>query len=253
MCVYSVLLSSMQAREKAAQKQQEMAQEQEDNLTELSNHVHGDLLTEDPAVAQSAFGPHRFLTVIRLSLISWSSLSPVPHASKHLVISNHKTTCRMCKIFSINDRVIPDRWKGMSPRQIGEIRATQGQQKLEKQVTTLRVYSGSILKVSFIQSVLYQRFHCLSKIINHVNEKVLYVFLPPLLYIQTLQSEEREREREWERRRIAEARAGLVLETQLNRCRKDDLKKLAQENRQMAEEQLARLALQSTHTLHGHC
>ena len=50
----------LQAKEKAAQKQQEMAQEQDDNLTELCNHVHGDTLTENPAVAQSAFGPHRY-------------------------------------------------------------------------------------------------------------------------------------------------------------------------------------------------
>ena len=60
---------------------------------------------------------------------------------------------------------------------------------------------------------------------------------------QTLESEEREREREWERRRVAEARAGLVLEAQLGRQRKDELKKLAQENRQLAEEQLARWAV----------
>lgn len=50
----------LQAKEKAAQKQQEMAQEQDDNFTELCNHVHGDTLTENPAVAQSAFGPHRY-------------------------------------------------------------------------------------------------------------------------------------------------------------------------------------------------
>ena len=39
---------------------------------------------------------------------------------------------------------------------------------------------------------------------------------------------------------MAEARAGLVLEAQLTRRKKDELKKLAQENRQLAEEQLAR-------------
>ena len=26
----------------------------------MSNHIHGDMLTENPAVAQSAFGPHRY-------------------------------------------------------------------------------------------------------------------------------------------------------------------------------------------------
>ena len=38
-----------------------MAQEQDDNFTELCNHVHGDMLTENPTVAQSAFGLHRFV------------------------------------------------------------------------------------------------------------------------------------------------------------------------------------------------
>lgn len=49
----------LQAKEKEAQKQQDMTQEQDDNFTEMANHIHGDLLTENPDVAQSAFGPHR--------------------------------------------------------------------------------------------------------------------------------------------------------------------------------------------------
>ena len=49
-----------QAKEKAAQQHQAMAEEQDNNLTELCNHVHGDMLTENPAVAQSAFGSHRY-------------------------------------------------------------------------------------------------------------------------------------------------------------------------------------------------
>lgn len=57
---------------------------------------------------------------------------------------------------------------------------------------------------------------------------------------QRLESEEREREREWERQRVAQARAGLVLEAQLARCRREELKKLAEENRQLAEDQLAK-------------
>ncbi|CAI8052397.1 RIB43A-like with coiled-coils protein 2, partial [Geodia barretti] len=94
-------------KEKAGQKQQEMAQEQDDNFTELCNHVHGDMLTENPAVAQSAFGLHR---------------------------------------------VIPDRWKGMSPRQVEEVRRTQEQQKLEKQGAFAHVVCkkavGSVVRVS---------------------------------------------------------------------------------------------------------
>lgn len=58
-------------------------------MTELANHIYGDVLTENPAVAQSAFGPHR---------------------------------------------VIPDRWKGMSPEQIADIRRTQDLQRKENQV-----------------------------------------------------------------------------------------------------------------------
>lgn len=48
-----------QAKEKAAQRQQEMTQEQDDNFTEIINNVHGDMLTENPDVAQSAFGLQR--------------------------------------------------------------------------------------------------------------------------------------------------------------------------------------------------
>ena len=44
-----------------------MVQEQDDNLTELCNHVHGDILTENPAVAQSAFGSHRYIHGIQVS------------------------------------------------------------------------------------------------------------------------------------------------------------------------------------------
>ena len=67
-------------------------------MTEIANHVFGDVLTENPAVAQSAFGPHR---------------------------------------------VIPDRWKGMSPSQLEEIRRQQDQQRLEKEVST-ETLAGSV-------------------------------------------------------------------------------------------------------------
>ena len=78
-----------QAKEKTAQEQQQHVQEQDDNYTELYNHIHGDMLTENPGVAQSAFGP---------------------------------------------TRVITDRWKGMSPGQVQEIRDTQEMQLKEKEV-----------------------------------------------------------------------------------------------------------------------
>ena len=65
----------------------------------MCNNVHGDILTENPDVAQSAFGSHR---------------------------------------------VIPDRWKGMSPSQIEEIRMTQEAQKQERAVSN---HSDCVLSV----------------------------------------------------------------------------------------------------------
>lgn len=76
------------ARERQAKEDAEKQQEQDDNFTEISNHVFGDMLTENPDMAQSAFGPHR---------------------------------------------VITDRWKGMSPAQLAEIRRIQQAQIEEKE------------------------------------------------------------------------------------------------------------------------
>lgn len=76
------------ARERKAKEDADKQQEQDDNFTEISNSVFGDMLTENPDVAQSAFGPHR---------------------------------------------VITDRWKGMSPAQLAEIRRIQHAQVEEKE------------------------------------------------------------------------------------------------------------------------
>lgn len=78
-----------QAREKDEKDRLHKQQELDDNMTEIANHVFGDVLTENPAVAQSAFGPHR---------------------------------------------VITDRWKGMSPQELEDIRRQQAQQRAEKEV-----------------------------------------------------------------------------------------------------------------------
>ena len=78
-----------QARERAAKEALLKQQEQDDNMTEMANNVYGDFLTENPSVAQSAFGAHR---------------------------------------------VIPDRWKGMTPEQIADIKRTQELQMKEAQV-----------------------------------------------------------------------------------------------------------------------
>jgi len=75
------------AREMEARNRLGKQQEDDDNKTEMANHIYGDFLTENPAVAQSAFGPHR---------------------------------------------VIPDRWKGMSPEQIADIKRQQELQRKEK-------------------------------------------------------------------------------------------------------------------------
>ncbi|XP_045043200.2 RIB43A-like with coiled-coils protein 2 [Desmodus rotundus] len=48
-----------QATESAERKSLEKNQEQEDNLAEISNLLHGDLLSENPQQAASSFGPHR--------------------------------------------------------------------------------------------------------------------------------------------------------------------------------------------------
>lgn len=80
--------NAAQARENDARQNLKKQQELDDNATELANHIYGDVLTENPAVAQSAFGPHR---------------------------------------------VIPDRWKGMSPEQVADIRRTQDIQRKENE------------------------------------------------------------------------------------------------------------------------
>lgn len=75
-------------RERNERERLKKQQDYDDNMTEIANHIFGDTLTENPAVAQSAFGPHR---------------------------------------------VIPDRWKGMSPQQLEDIRREQEKQRLEKE------------------------------------------------------------------------------------------------------------------------
>ncbi|XP_064399349.1 RIB43A-like with coiled-coils protein 2 [Halichondria panicea] len=139
------------AKEKAALQQQERAQEEDDNFTEMCNNVHGDILTENPDVAQSAFGSHR---------------------------------------------VIPDRWKGMSPSQIEEIRMTQEAQKQERAAQA---------------------------------------------------EQERVLAEEWDRRRVVEAKARLILESQEKRRQKELALKLAEENRQLAASQRASREYLSKH------
>ena len=90
-------------KEKTAQKQHERVQEEDDNFTEISNNIHGDMLSENPDVAQSAFGPHR---------------------------------------------VVPDRWKGMSPQQVEDVRRTQEMQREEKEVGRVHLINILVILVN---------------------------------------------------------------------------------------------------------
>ena len=83
-----------QAKEKEAIQSQQKIQEVDDNYTEMSNQIHGDMLSENPDVALSAFGPHR---------------------------------------------VVPDRWKGMSPAQVQDVLDTRERQRQEGEVCCLAV------------------------------------------------------------------------------------------------------------------
>jgi len=51
-----------QAEERKQRENNEQAATLQDNLTEIKNHVFGDMLTENPDVARSAFGSHRVIT-----------------------------------------------------------------------------------------------------------------------------------------------------------------------------------------------
>ncbi|XP_042701725.1 RIB43A-like with coiled-coils protein 1 isoform X1 [Chrysemys picta bellii] len=59
-----------QAVEAAEQHRLACQREQDDNQAEIHNHLTGQLLTEDPAVAESPLGPHRILTD------RWKGMSP---------------------------------------------------------------------------------------------------------------------------------------------------------------------------------
>ncbi|XP_060080955.1 RIB43A-like with coiled-coils protein 2 [Ylistrum balloti] len=128
-------------RERNEKERLQKQQEHDDNMTEIANHIFGDVLTENPSVAQSAFGPHR---------------------------------------------VITDRWKGMSPQQLEHIRNLQELQRAEKD--------------------------------RHDQEEEL-------------------RNKEWERQQMANARAAMLLEREMERKRRDLDREQAEENRRLATEQ----------------
>lgn len=52
-----------------------------------------------------------------------------------------------------------------------------------------------------------------------------------------MMSDQRQIEVEWDRRRVAEAKAGLILENQLNKKKKQEAKDLVYQNKLLAAEQ----------------
>ncbi|KAL3853419.1 hypothetical protein ACJMK2_017001 [Sinanodonta woodiana] len=136
---YNNALANEREQKERLAKQQEL----DDNMTEIANHIFGDVLTENPAVAQSAFGPHR---------------------------------------------VIVDRWKGMSPQQLEQVRLEQERQRKEK---------------------------------------------------ERLRQEEELKNKEWDRQRVANARAGMLLEREMARKKAELNRQQIDENRRLAQEQRA--------------
>ncbi|XP_075712064.1 RIB43A-like with coiled-coils protein 2 [Rhinoderma darwinii] len=86
-CIFTKEFNKAQAEESLQRKKLEKQHQEEDNCAEIINNTEGDLLSENPAQATSAFGPHR---------------------------------------------VVPDRWKGMTPEQQKEVNDVQQHQIQEK-------------------------------------------------------------------------------------------------------------------------
>ena len=59
--IFCFINTFSQDKERKDRERLAKRQEQDDNSTEIANCIYGDILTENPAVAQSAFGPHRVI------------------------------------------------------------------------------------------------------------------------------------------------------------------------------------------------
>ena len=55
-----------------------------------------------------------------------------------------------------------------------------------------------------------------------------------------MMSDQQQVEMEWDRRRVAEAKAGLIVENQLNKKKKQEAKEIAEQNKLLAAEQKAK-------------
>lgn len=106
-------------------------------------------------------------------------------------------------------RVVPDRWKGMSEEQLKRIREEQMRQVEEKKVN-------------------------LTTLTN-----LVFVFKVTLFYLFLKRQEEEDRleREEFDRRRLLEARAGIIAERQIERSIKDLEKQVADENKRIDYEQ----------------
>ncbi|XP_075458863.1 RIB43A-like with coiled-coils protein 2 isoform X2 [Ascaphus truei] len=165
-CTFTKDFNRAQAAELCARKMLEKQQEEQDNSVEITNILEGDLLSENPAQASSAFGPHR---------------------------------------------VVPGRWKGMTPGQLGEINNVQQQQIQEKMVTFSTNGDG----------------------------RGDYVIPGNEWRQKRLKEEERQREAEWDRQRVQAARAMLLLERQQTRQDRELRKAQDHMNSQLSQAQKA--------------
>ena len=103
----------------------------------------------------------------------------------------------------------------------------------------IELFEPDTLVTSLILKLLLAVYFLTTKIIILLTQ--LMVCLSVCLFsFQIRLKEEEELEREWERRRVTEARAGMILDSQLAKKRKQLTKQLAEENRQLADEQRAR-------------
>ncbi|KAM4035988.1 RIB43A-like with coiled-coils protein 2 [Anomaloglossus baeobatrachus] len=69
-CVHTKAFNRAQAEESLERKKLQKQLEEEDNSVEICNNTEGDLLSENPAQASSAFGPHR------VAPDRWKGMSP---------------------------------------------------------------------------------------------------------------------------------------------------------------------------------
>ncbi|XP_074873982.1 RIB43A-like with coiled-coils protein 1 [Carettochelys insculpta] len=203
-----------QAAEVAERRRLAHQQEQDDNQAEIHNHLTGQLLTENPAVAESPLGPHRVLTD------RWKGMSPQQVEAVWKAQEQQRQENQVSKGREGKGRILPaGRQVAQASRESGEASSVGG--------PTQQGVEGS---PKWGQQVLWR----LSP-----GDSGTVLSPVPLLAPQRLQEAEQQRETEWEAQRQLAARAAMALaeEQQLGRLqlRKD----LDAYNQQLAQEQRA--------------